>query len=247
MSRTFGEPVRTPEVGMDFKSLIDQLIPDPSAQIDTTDFLLALIISAIAGAVVSALYQKFYENRATGSQIHRSFLLMGPSITALFIAIQFSLPLSLGLLGALSIIRFRTPIKEPEEVGFIMLLIATAIICATFHFLLLLILLGLALVTLTVQKYIPRLFHSKRNDGVLLIAVDGDTTTATKERLLKVLDTKLVNGRLQSVAFSDNLTTIHYSFTSLNSNHLEGLQTSVKEIAPIQKMNIYFNRQGVLL
>ena len=64
---------------MNFKSLIDQLIPEPSAQIDTTDFLLALIISVIAGAIVSALYQKFYENRATGSQIHRSFLLMSPT------------------------------------------------------------------------------------------------------------------------------------------------------------------------
>jgi hypothetical protein len=172
---------------------------------------------------------------------------MSPSITALFIAIQFSLPLSLGLLGALSIIRFRTPIKEPEEVGFIMLLIATAIVCATFHFLLLLILLGLALVALILQKYIPRLFHSKRNDGILLITLDGNTATETKERLLKALDSKLVNGRLQSLSFSDDLTTIHYSFASLNSNHLEGLQTSIKEITPIQKMNIYFNRQGVLL
>ena len=172
---------------MNFKSLIDQLIPDPSAQIDTSDFLLALIISVLAGAIVYLLYQKFYENRATGSQIHRCFLLMSPSITALFIAIQFSLPLSLGLLGALSIIRFRTPIKEPEEVGFIMLLIATAIVCATFHFLLLLILLGLALVTLILQKYIPRLFHSKRNDGVLLITLSGDTTNESKDRILKVV------------------------------------------------------------
>ncbi len=37
---------------------------------------------------------------------------MGLSITAIFICIQFSLPLSLGLLGALSIVRFRTPVKE---------------------------------------------------------------------------------------------------------------------------------------
>ena len=42
-------------------------------------------------------------------------LLIGPSVTLLFICVQLSLPLSLGLLGALSIVRFRVPIKEPEE------------------------------------------------------------------------------------------------------------------------------------
>ena len=247
MCRAFDATIREENVKMDVKSFLDRLVPDPSAQIDAPDFVFALIISAIAGSIVSVLYQKFYENRATGSQIHRCFPLMGPSITALFLAIQFSLPLSLGLLGALSIIRFRTPIKEPEEVGFIMLLIATAIVCATFHFLLLVYLLGLALIILTIQKYFPRLVHTKRNDGMLLITLDGDTGTDTKGKILKILDTKLMNGKLQSISFSENLTTIHYSFTSLNATHLESLQTSVREIAPIHKMNIFFNRQGVLI
>ena len=49
---------------------------------------------------------------------------MAPSITALFISIQFSLPLSLGLLGALSIIRFRTPVKEAEELVYLFIAIA---------------------------------------------------------------------------------------------------------------------------
>ena len=64
--------------------------------------------------------------------MHRAFPLLGISITAIFVTIQFSLPLSLGLLGALSIVRFRTPIKEPEEIGFIMLVIAVSIATATF-------------------------------------------------------------------------------------------------------------------
>ena len=84
-----------------------------------------LVVSLISSFLVSYLYVHFYKRRSTGSQIHKSFPLLGLSITAIFICIQFSLPLSLGLLGALSIVRFRTPIKEPEEIGFLMLLIAT--------------------------------------------------------------------------------------------------------------------------
>ena len=69
-------------------------------------------------------------------------MLIGPSITAIFIAIQFSLPLSLGLLGALSIVRFRTPIKEAEEIGFILLVVALSLSWATLNLQLLGILLA---------------------------------------------------------------------------------------------------------
>jgi hypothetical protein len=107
----------------DILDKIARLVRDPGVQVDATGFMFAMLVSVLVALIVSVLYQLFYEDRATGSHIHRAFLLLGPSITALFIAIQFSLPLSLGLLGALSIIRFRTPVKEPEEAGFIMLLV----------------------------------------------------------------------------------------------------------------------------
>jgi hypothetical protein len=226
---------------------IQQLMRSPGVQVSIPDFIFALVLSVASALVISVLYQLFYENRATGSQIHRSFLLISPSITALFIAIQFSLPLSLGLIGALTIIRFRTPIKEPEEVGFIMLVIASSIVCATFNYLLLVILLALALAVLLVQRYLPRLFRSKRSDGVLLLALSGGLPAETKDRLLDVLQRKVRGGKLQSLSYSDNFTTVHFSFSALHSKDLEGLESSLREIAPIQKLNIFFNRQGVLL
>ena len=226
---------------------IQQLMRSPGVQVSLPDFILSLALSVVSALVISVLYQLFYENRATGSQIHRSFLLIAPSITALFIAIQFSLPLSLGLIGALTIIRFRTPIKEPEEVGFIMLVIASSIVCATFNYLLLFILLALALAVLLVQRYLPRLFRSKRSDGVLLLTLSGGLSAETQDRLLGILRRKVASGKLQSVSLSDSLTTIHFSFSGLRAEELEGLETSLKEVAPIQKLNIFFNRQGVLL
>jgi hypothetical protein len=226
---------------------IEQLLRSPGVQVSTTEFLLALVLSVASALVASVLYQLFYENRATGSQIHRSFLLIGPSITALFIAIQFSLPLSLGLIGALTIIRFRTPIKEPEEVGFIMLVIAASIVCATFNYLLLVILLALALVVLLVQRYLPRLFGSKRSDGVLLLTLDGGLSGDTRDRILSLLGKKTAGGRLQSVSYSDSLTTLHYSFSGLQARNLDGLEASLQEIVAVRKLNVYFNRPGVLL
>jgi hypothetical protein len=100
-------------------------------QIGVLPFVFLMAVSLVGTFLASWLYLRFYSSRATGSQVYRAFPLLGLSITAIFVCIQFSLPLSLGLLGALSIVRFRTPIKEPEEIGFIMLVIAAWIATAT--------------------------------------------------------------------------------------------------------------------
>lgn len=226
---------------------IGRLIRDPGVQIDTTGFIFALLVSALVGMIISALYQMFYEDRATGSQINRCFPLMAPSITALFIAIQFSLPLSLGLLGALSVVRFRTPIKEPEEVGFLMLLIAASVVSATFQFLLLGVLLAVGVAVLAAQKYFPGLTESKRKDGLLLITLAGQPTQDAKDQLFALLEKRLTRGNLQSVAYGGDLTTIQYSFNGMRQDSLNGLHDAVQRITPVERLNVFFNKQGALV
>lgn len=227
--------------------LPDELLSRTSASgIDIYGFGIALVISIIVGVVVSSLYQVFYENLATGSQIHRSFLLLSPSITALFIAIQFSLPLSLGLLGALSFVRFRTPIKEPEEIGFLMLTIAASVVCATFNFLLLLVLLVLAFMALAIQKFFPYLWNSKRQDGIIAITVRSPVSTEKMDDLIKLLEKTLPEGKLQSISYSDDFNAINYSFSRAKTAFINRLHSQIKEIALVPKINVFFNRQGSL-
>ena len=225
---------------------LGRLLREPGIQIDAVGFIFALLASFIVALLISALYQAFYENRATGAQVHRAFPLLGPAITAIFIAIQFSLPLSLGLLGALSLIRFRTPIKEPEECAFIMLLVATAVICATFQFVLLLALVAVAVLALVLQKVVPRILDFQRKDGVLLLTIDGSATGTTKERIRKDLESMLKNSRLESVSYTENLTSMYFSFKALDESSLDGLHSSLNNIAPVQKLNVFFNGHGAL-
>jgi hypothetical protein len=231
---------------MEILDKIGRLIKDPGVQIDMWGFIFALGVSAIVGVIVSALYQIFYENRATGAQVHRSFLLMAPSITALFIAIQYSLPLSLGLLGALSVIRFRTPIKEPEEVAFIMLLISGAVVCATFQFKLLIVLLFLATVLLFLQRVLHRLFQSKRKDGSVLITLKNTANSDERDQMLEVLKAKFKECQLERISSDEEHTLICYSFTGFNLGSVNGLESSLRKIAPVQKVNFFFNKQGAL-
>lgn len=226
---------------------IGKLIQDPGMTIDTTGFVFAIVISVLCGTFISILYQIFYENRATGSQIHRSFVLISPSITALFIAIQYSLPLSLGLLGALSFIRFRTPIKEPEEIGYMMVLIATSVICATFQFLLLFVLLLIVFSLLSVKKYFPALFFSKRRDGLLLVTISGKNKEHKSKEVGGILAAKLTNVVLQSISFTEDITTIYYSFNGIAEANIDNLFRDIQEKVSIQKLNIVYNREGLII
>lgn len=107
------------------------VLPDLQSLVAYFASLGASLSFAVAFTFIHRLY---YQGNSASPGVERSFLLIAPAVTAIFLVIQFSLPLSLGLLGALSFVRFRTPVKEPEEIGFILVLIGSALCCAVFRF-----------------------------------------------------------------------------------------------------------------
>ena len=202
--------------------MFDQLqrikdVQDLTARIDPRLFGIAILVSLLASLFASWLYARFYERRGTGSQINRAFPLLGISITALFICIQVSLPLSLGLLGALSIIRFRTPIKEPEEVGFIMLVIASSITCATLNFPFLLLLNVVALATLTGLRLFGRT-GATGGDGVLMLSTGDEATAGRLRELTDYVAANTGSWALDSSARKDGVTSLQFTFSGLKGD-----------------------------
>ncbi len=94
----------------------------PSVSLDS------LLTNLVIGIILSSLICWHYTSRTRGKVLRRDLGLVLPIIcltTILVISVvKSSLALSLGLVGALSIVRFRTPIKEPEELAYIFLAIA---------------------------------------------------------------------------------------------------------------------------
>jgi hypothetical protein len=214
-------------------------------QIGVPAFVFLMAISLVSSLVVSYLYLYFYSSRATGSQAHRAFPLLGISITAIFVCIQFSLPLSLGLLGALSIVRFRTPIKEPEEIGFIMLVIASSIACATFKLAFVGILFAIAIVALLIQMF-GRGFARARLDGVLVVAMPEQAPQSAVGQLDDMLMKRLPGARLESMARNDGRVVVSYNFQGAAQPALLALQSEIAEAARGSTLNIFFSRPGAL-
>ncbi len=207
-------------------------------------FLGLMVISLICSLFISFLYTRFYGSRSTGSQIHRAFPLLGISVTAIFICIQFSLPLSLGLLGALSIVRFRTPIKEPEEIGFIMLVIASSICCATFNILFLGIILIVAVAALFVLKFSSKLLNGRSNDGMLIITLPESDYRNKRKKIINFLEEKLTKGKIDGITENHDEVVLSYSFAQLNKETLVEFQDGLRKIAKKAKINFFFNRSS---
>ncbi len=150
------------------------------------------------------------------------FLYYPISITSIFITLQHSLPLSLGLLGALSIVRFRTPIKEPEEIGFLMLIIATSLICATAnHKLLLVTLLITILGLLFVNKNTFLQFFIKKNqENGLFVIYFKDKGNNNLIDIIHLLKSNL-SGKVENLIEKENTLTISYRFFQDKMESLE--------------------------
>ena len=88
------------------------------------EILYSLSLAIIFASLLSFTISKTTRLLVDPKQFYPLFLILIPTTTLTITIIKSSIALSLGLVGALSIIRFRTPIKEPEELAYIFIAIA---------------------------------------------------------------------------------------------------------------------------
>ena len=100
-----------------------------SIEIDIFSFLISLLLSAILALLVKYVYLKCAMTLSNKSYFSDLFVPLSITTTLVITVIKFSLALSLGLVGALSIVRFRAAIKEPEELIYLFLIIGIGLAC----------------------------------------------------------------------------------------------------------------------
>ncbi len=217
------------------QSLIDELTKS-STNVDFFGFAVSILIALLGSLIVMFMYLYLYEKKDSGSGVYKSFVVIGPSVTAMFLGIQFSLPLSLGLLGALSFIRFRTPIKDPEEVSYLLLLVAVSIACATYNFALAgLTLLIVFLALLFTKKILTgRIFNLQQ--GHVLISMSDKSVI--EHEVTGVLNSLLKNANLKNITKSDEVVNFHYSFSNKQTVPYDKLMASLDTISKVHNCNI---------
>lgn len=139
---------------------------------------LGLLTAVIMGAVIYAVYSKFY----VGVIYSRSFAITLVGMTVLTamvtLAISTNIVISLGMVGALSIVRFRTAVKDPMDLLYLFWAITTGITAGAGMYL-------LVLIAAVVMILMIVLFYHKQQKGRIYIAVIHYTTDEAGDNIIR--------------------------------------------------------------
>ncbi len=90
-------------------------------------FCIDLLLTGLLCLILGFVYVRYGRSLSNRQTLARNFIMVGMTTMIIITIVKSSLALSLGLVGALSIVRFRTAIKEPEELAYLFLTIAVGL------------------------------------------------------------------------------------------------------------------------
>ncbi|HEX3019883.1 MAG TPA: DUF4956 domain-containing protein [Chitinispirillaceae bacterium] len=112
---------------MDKLHTFNEFLISQKGTIDIGSFTVNLVLAALLSFFLYLLYIRFGRSLSNRKEFARNFMIITCTTMFIITVVKISLALSLGLVGALSIVRFRTAIKEPEELSYLFLSIAVGL------------------------------------------------------------------------------------------------------------------------
>jgi hypothetical protein len=201
------------------------------------DFAIGLLTTSLFILLVRLIYIRYSNTVSNKTLTANLFFIFGISIYLIVVTIKSSIVLSLGLVGALSIIRFRTAIKEPEQIVYFLFVTGIAIATAaeSFIFPLLSVLTLFLYVSINNRKQAQH--HFSQNDQVIIECNSIDNITI--EKLITDLNDKGVNVEIQSMSKDKYQTLLVLKLSDFSINHLEFLEKFLND-KNIENLKIQF-------
>ncbi|MBD5154286.1 MAG: DUF4956 domain-containing protein [Oscillibacter sp.] len=113
-----------------FQDIFKSSFLENITSVSLVDMLLALALAFGLGMFIFLVYQKTYTGVMYSSSFGVTLVALTMITTLVILAVTSNIVLSLGMVGALSIVRFRTAIKEPLDIAFLFWSIAVGIVLA---------------------------------------------------------------------------------------------------------------------
>jgi len=151
-----------------------------SMDIRIADILMCILVTGVIAAYIHMVYRKVNKNSFYNKNFNLSLMVLAIIIAAIILTIQSNIVVSLGMVGALSIVRFRTAIKDPMDLVFLFWSISVGIICGAGY--------GIIAASASIVVSIIILFFSKISSGRgnLLLLVNS-STYENEEEILEVV------------------------------------------------------------
>jgi len=206
--------------------LFQKFLITQEQQVSITDFLVNSVVIIVLAIILEYTYIVAARTVSNRRQFAGTFLLIAFTTMLIISIVKTSLALSLGLVGALSIVRFRAAIKEPEELSFIFFAIALGLGLGANQTIIVIIAFAVAMVMLWTRYFFSG--RSKHQNLYLNISAK-----ATEIELSQVVDiVKHEFGKYHLKRYDENNKLIEASFM-VDSPKPENLQSFTKSISKL--------------
>jgi len=229
------------------KNLLSELLLNTSVEINIFSFFISIILSLVLALIVKYTYIKTSQSLSNREYFSDIFIPLSMITCLVITVIKFSLALSLGLVGALSIVRFRAAIKEPEELVYLFFVIgiglangANQYILATFATLIICLFLFIKL--WFNQNQIK---NNKENPDVNLVQINIKNKNIDITEIINLMKVNSNYLKLKSAQVDKDLEDYTFFIEFKNSNNMNNFIKTAKRIS---KKNVHislFNRLGV--
>ena len=155
-----------------FRDIFKQSFLDTfsTAQMGLSEVAVSFLVAALLGAYLFFLYQHVTRKTFYDKYFNMSLPVLAVIVCAVVLTIQFNLVMSLGMVGALSIVRFRTAVKSPMDLVFLFWAIAVGIICGASIYVVAFLMSAVITLGLVIMELLP-----VAKAPVLLIVNAGDS------------------------------------------------------------------------
>mgnify|MGYP000504179096 CR=1 FL=1 len=212
----------------------EEYITDFTNTVDLLDFIINAIVAALLSLGLKAYYVRFGLTIANREKFAATFIPLALATMIVITVVQASIALSLGLVGALSIVRFRAAIKEPEELTYLFLAIAIGLVTGANKPVLAVIAIGLALVLL----YLSYIFRSKKIKEKDAMFVNIQTKNKDIRAITALLEDVLPYVELKRMDMHENGLFISILTKTSSMEHLAMLQERFFNVDPSAKISV---------
>ena len=227
---------------------LENFILNSAPDISYGNFVIAILISAFLAFIVKLAYIRISRTLNDREYFSDIFVPLAIITTLVITVIKFSLALSLGLVGALSIVRFRAAIKEPEELVYLFFIIGIGLANGANQFLVSIICTFFIILILFIKKY----YDDKKNDqnlndsSVNVMQIEIGNSKEGVEKIIDILKAKTTYLKLKSFRVEKDLSQYVFWF-DVNKNKVNDFMQTVENLKTRQEsISIHvYSRTGI--
>ncbi len=214
-----------------------------NVELNVNTFIFNLILVVILTYLIKIVYNKYSQSLSNKDYFSKNFVVLGITTCLVITIVKSSLALSLGLVGALSIVRFRAAIKEPEELIYLFLVISTGLGLGANQVKITVLGVGVALIIIIIFSY----FSNKKikdlhlNIFQLSFVFNKNVTDEIFSKILIILNKNCKEIDFISMSSEKNESSIHFE---ISPNSVKSISIINKELGKIKDLKIIFSRKN---